>query len=85
MVPGDRGDRAMKELINALRPSYNWLAGQLQDDTVVIPNYDAVCNNIENNLNNNNQATNTSVAPNPSSVDDLNLKDMSSKLIKDYI
>jgi len=41
-----RGDCAMKELISALKPSYAWLAAQLQEEAVVTPDYDTVCNNI---------------------------------------
>jgi len=45
-----RGASALKELINALRPSYGWLASHLDVDISEPLNYDTIRNYCNNNL-----------------------------------
>ena len=63
-----RGASAMKELINGLRPSYGWLASQLEEEVITPTNYDSIRSMCNNNL--------SGVAD--STLD--NLKDISGKL-----
>jgi hypothetical protein len=68
----------MKELINALRPSYSWLAGQLQED-FVMPDYETVRNNIRNSCNNNVVSQPSSSVPAKPTETIGDMKDISSK------
>lgn len=40
----------MKELIKGLRPSYGWLASQLEEEVIEPQNYDAIRSMCNNNL-----------------------------------